>query len=167
MADLHLHTAWSDGNASVNTMARAVASSGLQYFAVTDHSRTSKLQGGLTPLLWLRQENALTLAATVCPVLHGIEVDILKNGVLDLPHSLLAAADIVVASVHSSWTDDARINTDRLIIAIESGFIDVLAHPTSAVVGIPGVPDYIRDPAPVHWNEIFEKCALWNVAVEM
>jgi histidinol phosphatase-like PHP family hydrolase/predicted nuclease with RNAse H fold/dephospho-CoA kinase len=167
MADLHLHTAWSDGNASVNTMARAIASSGLQYFAVTDHSRTSKLQGGLTPLLWLRQENALTLATTVCPVLHGIEVDILKDGALDLPHSLLAAADIVVASVHSSWTDDARINTDRLITAIESGFIDVLAHPTSAVIGIPGAPDYVREPAPVHWDEVFNKCALWNVAVEM
>lgn len=167
MADLHLHTAWSDGNASVNTMARAVAASGLQYFAVTDHSRTSKLQGGLTPLLWLRQENALTLATTVCPVLHGIEVDILKDGTLDLPESLLAAADFVVASVHSNWTDDARVNTDRLIRAVESGSIDVLAHPTSAVVGIPGAPDYIRDPAPVHWEEVFEKCALWSVALEM
>lgn len=167
VADLHLHTAWSDGNASVNTMARAVASSGLQYFAVTDHSRTSKLQGGLTPLLWLRQENALTLATTVCPVLHGIEVDILKDGTLDLPESLLSAADLVVASVHSNWTDDARINTDRLITAIESGCVDILAHPTSALVGVPGAPDYIRDPAPVYWEEVFEKCALWNVAVEM
>jgi histidinol phosphatase-like PHP family hydrolase/predicted nuclease with RNAse H fold/dephospho-CoA kinase len=167
LADLHLHTAWSDGNASVNTMARAVASSGLQYFAVTDHSRTSKLQGGLTPLLWLRQENALTLATTVCPILHGIEVDILKDGTLDLPESLLAAADIVVASVHSNWTEDSRVNTDRLIRAIESGCVDVLAHPTSAVVGIPGSPDYIRDPAPVQWEEVFEKCALWCVAVEM
>ncbi|MGH9567561.1 MAG: PHP domain-containing protein, partial [Candidatus Angelobacter sp.] len=167
MADLHLHTAWSDGNASVNAMARAVTASGLQYFAVTDHSRTSKLQGGLTPPLWLRQENALTLAETVCPVLHGIEVDILKNGTLDLPQSLLAAADLVVASVHSNWSDDVRINTDRLITAIESGCIDVLAHPTSALVGIPGAPDYIRDPAPVDWDEVFGKCALWSVAVEM
>lgn len=167
LADLHLHTAWSDGNASVNAMAQAVVSSGLKYFAVTDHSRTSKLQGGLTPPLWLRQENALTLAMTVCPVLHGIEVDILKDGTLDLPESLLAAADLVVASVHSNWTDDIRINTDRLITAIESGCIDILAHPTSAVVGVPGAPDYVRDPAPVNWDEVFEKCALWNVAVEM
>lgn len=167
IADLHLHTAWSDGNASVNTMARAVAASGLKYFAVTDHSRTSKLQGGLTPLLWLRQENALTLATPQCPVLHGIEVDILKDGTLDLPHSLLSAADLVVASVHSNWTDDARINTDRLLTAIESGCIDIIAHPTSAVIGIPGAPDYVRAPAPVQWDEVFEKCALWNVGVEM
>jgi histidinol phosphatase-like PHP family hydrolase/predicted nuclease with RNAse H fold/dephospho-CoA kinase len=166
-SDLHLHTAWSDGNASVNTMATAVAASGLKYFAVTDHSRTAKLQGGLTPPLWLRQANALTLAKPVCPVLHGIEVDILRDGTLDLPESLLSAADLVVASVHSSWTDDVRQNTDRLLRAIESGCIDIIAHPTSAVVGIPGSPDYLRLPAPVDWEEVFERCAIWNVALEM
>jgi histidinol phosphatase-like PHP family hydrolase/predicted nuclease with RNAse H fold/dephospho-CoA kinase len=167
VSDLHLHTAWSDGSASVNTMASAIVASGLKYFAVTDHSRTAKLQGGLTPLLWLRQSNALTLATPTCPVLHGIEVDILKDGTLDLPNSLLAAADIVVASVHSNWTDDVRANTDRLVRAIESGCIDILAHPTSAIVGKPGVPDYLRLPADVNWEEVFEKCASWRVALEM
>lgn len=166
-ADLHLHTAWSDGSASVNTMAKAVVANGLQYFAVTDHSRTAKLQGGLTPPLWLRQANALALATPVCPVLHGIEVDILKDGRLDLPQSLLAGADLVVASVHSSWTDDIRVNTNRLLTAIESGCIDILAHPTSAIVGKPGVPDYFRPPANIDWAEVFEKCAKWQVAVEM
>ncbi len=167
LSDLHLHTAWSDGSASVNTMASAVVASGLKYFAVTDHSRSSKLQGGLTPHLWLRQANALNLAGPVCPVLHGIEVDILKDGTLDLPHSLLEAADLVVASVHSSWTNDRRVNTERLVRAIESGCIDVLAHPTSALVGKPGVPDYFRAPADVNWNEVFENCAHWHVAVEL
>jgi histidinol phosphatase-like PHP family hydrolase/predicted nuclease with RNAse H fold/dephospho-CoA kinase len=167
VSDLHVHTAWSDGTASVNSMAKAVVATGLKYFAVTDHSRSSKLQGGLTPPLWLRQANALALAALVCPVLHGIEVDILNDGRLDLPHSLLAAADLVVASVHSNWTDDIRLNTDRLLRAIESGHIDVIAHPTSAVVGKPGVPDYVRTPAQVHWNEVFDKCAKWCVALEL
>ena len=166
-SDLHMHTAWSDGSASVNTMATAVVASGLRYFAVTDHSRTSKLQGGLTPILWLRQANALTLATPVCPVLHGIEVDILKDGTLDLPHSLLAAADLVVASVHSNWTDDVRLNTDRLVKAIQTGSIDILAHPTSALVGKPGVPDYLRRPADVNWDEVFDHCARWRVALEM
>ena len=166
-SDLHLHTAWSDGSASVNTMATAVVASGLQYFAVTDHSRGSKLQGGLTPLLWLRQANALSLAAPVCPVLHGIEVDILKDGTLDLPHSLLKAADLVVASVHTNWTSSGRLNTDRLLKAIESGCIDILAHPTSAVIGKPGVPDYLRPPAEVYWDEVFIQCARWRVALEM
>jgi histidinol phosphatase-like PHP family hydrolase/predicted nuclease with RNAse H fold/dephospho-CoA kinase len=166
ISDLHLHTAWSDGSASVDTMAKAVVASGLKYFAVTDHSRSSKLQGGLTPVLWLRQANALTLASPVCPVLHGIEVDILKDGTLDLPHSLLHAAELVIASVHSNWTDDARENTDRLLKAIESGCVDIIGHPTSAIVGKPGVPDYVRAPAQVHWSEVFEKCAQWQVALE-
>ena len=139
----------------MNSMAAAVVASGLR-FAVTDHSRSCKLQGGLTPPLWLRQANALTLAAPLCPVLHGIEVDILKDGTLDLPHSLLTAADLVVASVHSNWTDDTREKTDRLLRAIESGRVDIIAHPTSAVVGKPGVPDYWRAPAEVNWDEVFE-----------
>ena len=167
VSDLHLHTAWSDGSASVNTMARAVVASGLKHFAVTDHSRTAKLQGGLTPLLWLRQANALTLATPVCPVLHGIEVDILKDGTLDLPNSLLVAAELVVASVHSNWTNDVRANTNRLVRAIESGCIDIIAHPTSAIIGKPGVPDYLRAPAAVSWDEVFEKCASWHVALEL
>lgn len=165
-ADLHLHTAWSDGSASVSTMAEAIAAQGLSYFAVTDHSRSSKLQGGLTPILWLRQANALKLASPICPVLHGIEVDILRDGELDLPHSLLAAADIVIGSVHTNWSDDANENTQRLIRAVESGCIDILAHPTSAVVGKPGVPDYFRAPAEVDWDVVFRKCAEWRVALE-
>lgn len=167
LSDLHLHTAWSDGNASVNTMAIAIVASHLKFFAVTDHSRSSKLQGGLTPILWLRQANALTLAAPVCPVLHGIEVDILKDGSLDLPQSLLNACDLVVASVHSSWTDDPRVNTDRLLRAIESGSVDILAHATSAITGKPGVPDYLRMPATIYWDEVFERCVRWHVALEL
>ncbi|MGJ5816773.1 PHP domain-containing protein [Paludibaculum fermentans] len=166
-ADLHLHTAWSDGSASVNTMATAAVANGLEYFAVTDHSRSSKLQGGLTPLLWLRQASALELATPLCPVLHGIEVDILKDGALDLPSSLLNAADLVVASVHTNWTSSARVNTDRLLKAIESGCVDILAHPTSAIIGKPGVPDYHRPPADVNWDEVIPRCAQWKVALEM
>jgi histidinol phosphatase-like PHP family hydrolase/predicted nuclease with RNAse H fold/dephospho-CoA kinase len=148
-------------------MASAGASCGLQYLAITDHSRSSKLQGGLTPLAWLRQASALAFEASACPILHGIEVDILKDGALDLPGALLEAADIVVASVHSNWSVDPRTNTNRILRAIESGNIDVIAHPTSAITGKPGVPDYLRLPADVHWDEVFEKCALWHVAVEM
>lgn len=167
VSDLHIHTSWSDGSASLAIMASAAASGGLQYIAITDHSRSSKLQGGLTPLLWIRQASAFSFQVPACPILHGIEVDILKDGALDLPGALLEAADIVVASVHSNWSNDPRTNTDRILRAIETGNIDIIAHPTSAIVGKPGVPDYLRTPADLHWDEVFEKCALWQVAVEM
>ena len=141
-SDLHLHTVWSDGSATVNSMAEAVSRSGLEYFAITDHSRSCKLQGGLTPPMWLRQATALKLAEPLCPVIHGTEVDILRDGSVDLPGNLLRSAGLVIGSVHSNWTEDSRRNTNRLIAAIESGLIDVLGHPTSAVIGKPGVPDY-------------------------
>lgn len=165
-SDLHLHTVWSDGSATVNAMAEAVSRSGLEYFAVTDHSRSSKLQGGLTPPLWLRQANALKLAEPLCPVIHGIEVDILRGGTIDLPATLLRSAGLVIGSVHSNWTDDSRRNTDRLVTAIESGAIDVLGHPTSAIIGKPGVPDYIRPQAQVNWEEVFDACRRYGVSLE-
>ncbi len=165
-SDLHLHSSWSDGSASLPTMAEAVAARGLEYFAVTDHSRSCKLQGGLTPALWLRQANSLKLSKFPCSILHGIEVDILKDGTLDLPPAILSATDIVVASVHSSWSTDADENTRRLARAIQSGHVDILGHPTSAVTGKPGVPDYVRPPANIQWKEIFESCAKWRVALE-
>jgi histidinol phosphatase-like PHP family hydrolase/predicted nuclease with RNAse H fold/dephospho-CoA kinase len=165
-SDLHLHTVWSDGSATVNAMAEAIGRSGLEYFAVTDHSRSSKLQGGLTPPLWLRQATALALAAPLCPVIHGIEVDILRDGTIDLPMNLLSSAGLVIGSVHSNWTDDCRKNTDRLVTAIESGAIDVLGHPTSGIIGKPGVPDYTRSQAQIDWEEVFDTCRRYGVSLE-
>lgn len=166
-SDLHMHTTWSDGSASPEAMALAARHSGLDYIAITDHSRSCKLQGGLTPPSWLRQAQALRGAAPALPILHGIEVDILQDGSLDMPAALLRAADLVVASVHTNWTTDVRANTRRLLLAIESGCVDILAHPTSAITGKPGVPDYSRPPASVDWNQVFRACARWRVAVEM
>ena len=166
LGDLHSHSSWSDGAASVDVMAEAARASGLKYLAVTDHSRSSKLQGGLTPILWLRQATAIAFARSAQPLLHGIEVDILKDGRLDLPISLLSLADIVVGSVHANWSDDIDVNTSRILKAIESGGIDILAHGTSALVGKPGVPDYVREASRVDWSVVFRKCAEWHVAIE-
>jgi histidinol phosphatase-like PHP family hydrolase/predicted nuclease with RNAse H fold/dephospho-CoA kinase len=166
-ADLHLHTAWSDGNASLSSMATAIKNSGLTHFAVTDHSRSCKLQGGLTPVLWLRQAASIALNRVTCPIFHGIEVDILDDGRLDLPVGLLSGMDLVVGSVHSNWTSDEQVNTQRLSNAIETGLIDILGHPTSALIGKPGVPNYVRPPAKVNWEHIFSLCAKWKVALEL
>lgn len=166
-ADLHLHTAWSDGNASLESMAMTIKRAGLSHFAVTDHSRSCKVQGGLTPILWLRQAASISLNRSACPILHGIEVDILEDGSLDLPAGLLSGMDIVIASVHSNWTKDKQSNTRRLINAIETGLIDVMGHPTSAVVGKPGVPDYVRPHANIDWDAVFVHCAKWRVALEL
>lgn len=165
-SDLHLHTTWSDGAASLSSMADLAKRYGLSYIAVTDHSRSCKLQRGLTPVEWLRQSNSLMFDEPEIPVLHGIEVDILQDGSLDLPNSLLASADFVVASVHSNWSKNLAENTQRLISVIESGCVDVIGHPTSALTGKPGVPNYVRSQANVEWEKVFKECSRWEVAVE-
>ncbi len=164
--DFHSHTNWSDGATPLTAMVQAVQDRNLGYLAITDHSRSSKLQSGLTPVAWLRQAVSLSLLSARTDILHGIELDILDNGQLDLPGSLLAGMDIVVASVHTNWSPDRTTNTARLIRAIQSGHVDILGHPTSTILGKPGVPTYYRPPAPVDWNEVFQACSEWNVAVE-
>ncbi len=166
-SDLHVHTSWSDGLATPAAMATGAAANGLSYIAITDHSRSSKIQGGLAPWAWLRQAIALADARLECRVLHGLEVDILPDGQLDMPTGILQGMDFVVGSVHSAWGRSKDENTDRLVRAIESGMIDVLGHPTGAMIGRPGEPSYVRPPADVDWDVVFERCAKWRVAVEV
>jgi histidinol phosphatase-like PHP family hydrolase/predicted nuclease with RNAse H fold/dephospho-CoA kinase len=166
-SDLHLHTSWSDGNSDISGMAAALKKAGREYFAITDHSRSCKLQGGLTPVVWLRQAASLLTQNLPCRALHGIEVDILATGSLDLPSGLLRGMDLVIGSVHGNWSANTEENTLRLLRAIESGLIDILGHPTSALVGKPGVPNYRREPAAVDWPRIFRHCAQWRVALEL
>ena len=165
--DLHLHSNWSDGNSDVGAIAKSLKKAGREYFALTDHSRSCKLQGGLTPVAWLRQAVSLRTQRLPCRVLHGVEVDILSDGRLDLPDGLLRGMDIVIGSVHSNWSASADENTLRLIRAIESRCIDILGHPTSAVIGKPGVPNYVRPPVALDWLQIFSHCARWRVALEL
>ncbi len=164
--DLHLHSNWSDGAASMTSMATSARRRGHKYIAVTDHSRSCKLQGGLGPIDWLRQSHSLRMTPPPIPVLHGIEVDILADGTLDLPQSLLSQAGIVIGSVHNNWSKSKKANTDRLIAAIESGMIDVVGHPTTALIGKPGVPSYVRLRPDVEWIEVFDACQRWDVAIE-
>jgi histidinol phosphatase-like PHP family hydrolase/predicted nuclease with RNAse H fold/dephospho-CoA kinase len=165
--DLHLHSNWSDGNSDVGSIARNLKKAGREYFALTDHSRSCKLQGGLTPVAWLRQAVSLRTQKLPCRVLHGIEVDILADGRLDLPDGLLRGMDIVIGSIHGNWASSEQENTLRLLRAIESGHIDIIGHPTAAVIGKPGVPNYVRPPAAVDWPRIFRHCERWRVALEL
>jgi histidinol phosphatase-like PHP family hydrolase/predicted nuclease with RNAse H fold len=165
--DLHVHSNWSDGNSDVASTASRLKKAGREYFALTDHSRSCKLQGGLTPVTWLRQAVSLKAQKLACRVFHGIEVDILPDGRLDLPDGLLRGMDIVIGSVHGGWSGSPEENTLRLLRAIESRHIDILGHPTSAVIGKPGVPNYRRAPVAVDWKRIFSHCAQWRVALEL
>ena len=167
IADLHMHTYWSDGIGTPANMISAAAAMGLQYMAITDHSQSSKLQGGLKPATWLRQAIALKNTSFPCLVLHGLEVDILHDGQLDMPSGLLKGMDFVIGSFHSGLHYNREKNTERLLRAIESDHIDVIGHPTAKLLGRPGEPNYYRPPIEFDWDQILEACAKRRVALEI
>jgi DNA polymerase (family 10) len=132
--DLHTHSNWSDGRNEIAVMARAAAERGYQYIVLTDHSQSLTIAQGLTPERF--RARAVEIAAVnkqpgMARVLNGAEVDILPDGSLDLPDDCLASLDIVVASVHVALDQPKDVITQRVLRALRSPHVDVLAHPTS------------------------------------
>jgi DNA polymerase (family 10) len=136
--DLHAHSTYTDGRASIEEMARAAAEAGLQYLAITDHSRRLAMAHGLDAKRlreqWRKIERAGRLVKGIA-ILRGIEVDILEDGSLDLPDDVLAELDWVVASVHYKLEQKPAEMTRRLIKAIRNRKVDVIGHPSGRLIG--------------------------------
>jgi DNA polymerase (family X) len=136
--DLHSHSTWTDGRASIEDMALSAEKYGLEYFALTDHSQRLKMVGGLDPVRLRAQWREVETVRKRVPgiiLLRGIEVDILEDGSLDLPQEILAKLDWVVVSVHSKLHQDSATMTKRLIRAIRDPLVDVIGHPTGRLIG--------------------------------
>ncbi len=135
--DLHTHTDATDGRASLADMAQAARKLGHDYIAITDHSRRITMAHGLDPARLGRQIDAIArLNETLqgFTVLAGIEVDILANGALDLPDSILRRLDLVVASIHSGFDLPAQKQTARVLRAMDNRYVSILAHPTGRLI---------------------------------
>ena len=131
--DLHMHTTESDGREPLEVMAAAAHRLGYEYIAITDHSKSLAMANGLD------ERRALEHAARVralngrfegLTLLAGIECDILADGSLDLADDCLAQLDIVVASIHSHFSQEESQMTDRVLRALDCRWVDVLGHPT-------------------------------------
>jgi len=136
--DLHVHSDWTDGTASIETMARAAQARGYEYIALTDHSRRVAMAHGLDPAQLSRHNHEidrLNERLNGLTVLKGIEVDILKDGRLDLPDSSLAKLDIVVAAVHSYFDLPREEQTARVIRAMNNRYVSIIGHPTGRLIG--------------------------------
>ncbi len=135
--DLHMHSTWTDGQASIEEMAVAAKSRGLKYIAITDHSKRVTMVGGLTADK-LQQEWAeideLRKRLTGITLLKGVEVDILERGGLDIPDEVLAEADWVVASVHFGQQQSREQITGRVLDALQNPHVDAIAHPTGRML---------------------------------
>lgn len=136
--DLHVHSDWTDGTVPVAEMAEAAQARGYEYMALTDHSRRVAMTHGLDPARLARQIHEidrLNGKLKNFTILKGIEVDILKDGSLDLPDSSLAKLDVVVAAVHSHFDLPRRAQTERVVRALENRHVSILAHPTGRLIG--------------------------------
>ncbi|MDT8342033.1 MAG: PHP domain-containing protein, partial [Longimicrobiales bacterium] len=136
--DLHMHSTWSDGTASILEMARACRDRGYQYMAVTDHSRAVTVAGGLTPERvreqWEEVARVQEEMGEDFRIFRGQEVDILKDGSLDQPDDILEGLDLVVVSVHSFMDMDRDAMTRRVLKALSHPRVDILAHPTGRLL---------------------------------
>jgi len=141
--DLHTHTTWSDGKATLEEMVARAADKGYEYYAVCDHSQ--RLRGDLLE----RQSAAIDALQEAVPlrILKGIEVNIRADGTIDADADVLATRDWVVASVHSSFEKNA---TERVLAAMESPYVDCIGHVTNRKIGK-------REPAPVDVERVIEK----------
>ncbi len=136
--DLHVHSDWTDGTATIKAMAEGARALGYRYMALTDHSRRVAMAHGLDPARLSRQAkeiDRLNERLDGITVLKGIEVDILKDGGLDLPDASLAELDVVIASVHSYFDLPRQAQTDRVICAMRNRHVSIVGHPTGRLIG--------------------------------
>jgi DNA polymerase (family 10) len=136
--DLHCHSDWTDGTASIADMATAAQARGYDYMALTDHSRRQTMSHGLDPakvVRQIREIDRLNAKFKNFTILKGIEVDILKDGRLDLPDATLAKLDVVVASVHSFFDLPREAQTERMIRAMRNPHVSIIGHPTGRLIG--------------------------------
>ncbi|HEY8496861.1 MAG TPA: DNA polymerase/3'-5' exonuclease PolX [Limnochordales bacterium] len=136
--DLHVHSDWSDGLDTIEAMALAARERGYEYIAITDHSPSLSVARGLDPG---RLEEQLEAIARLnrqldgIRILTGCEVDILRDGSLDLPDDILARLDVVVASVHTAMNLDEAEMTERIVAAMRNPHVDIIGHPTGRILG--------------------------------
>ena len=161
--DLHMHTKASDGRNTMREMALAAKAQGLSYIAITEHSRRLAVARGLDPQRLARQIDeidSLNAELSGITVLKGIEVDILEDGALDLPDSVLQRLDVVIAAVHGKFELPRRRQTERILRALDNRCVNLLAHPTGRLIGA-------REPYDVDMLRIMRKAKSRRIFLEL
>ncbi len=165
--ELHGHSNWSDGHASIEAMAQAAMDRGYHYWLLSDHSVGLGVTGGvdgdklqeqrrIVDALndrWAREGRDFRL-------LLGVELEILADGSLALPDDVLAQLDVVVASIHSSLRQDRETITQRCLKAVANPHVDILGHPTGRLLGR-------RPPTELDMDRVLEACAATGTVVEI
>ena len=161
--DVHSHTNWSDGKATMLDMARGAQALGYRYLGVTDHSPRIKVVNGLGAERLLAQSREMAEVQAQMDdltLLQGIEVDILEDGALDLPDPVLELLDVVIASPHVKLRQEPAAMTERMLRAVSNPHVDVIGHPTGRRPGS-------REGATYDFEAVFKEAARHKVALEI
>lgn len=173
-SDLHTHSKWSDGTQEIEDHARAYKNAGYEFIALTDHSKNLVVAHGLDPERYEMQWDEIDLlntefakesqrkkkSETAFTILKGTECDILPDGSLDLPDKTLKKMDLVIGAVHTSFKMSEKEMTNRIIKAIKSGHVNILAHPTGRIINQ-------REPYAVDMEAVMDAAVKYNVALEI
>jgi len=160
--ELHCHTVWSDGHASIEAMALAAKARGYAYLAISDHSHSLGVANGLTRERLLAQaaEIAAVSRRLEFPLLRSSEVEVHRDGSLDFDIETLHGLDVVIASTHSGLTRPRAELMARLDAALSGGRVDVLAHPSGRLIEA-------REPGDFDWPAVFALARERGVALEI
>ena len=161
--DLHCHTTWSDGKATVLEMAETARGRGYEYLAICDHSPSVRVVPGVTADDLRRQAEEIAAAnERLAPfrVLRGVECDILSDGTLDLPDDVLAKLDWVMASVHAGQRQPREELTARVLEAVRNPHVSALSHPTGRLINR-------RLPNALDLDRVFEAALETGTALEV
>ncbi len=162
-ADLHMHTDRSDGRDSLETMVRAAKARGYEYCAITEHSKSLTVARGFNEARVRKSVEELAAVRKKVPgieVLHGLEVDILADGALDLGDDALALLDWVIVSLHSRLEQPADVVNARVLRALSHPAVCAMAHPSGRLIGT-------RGGAALDFEQVFKRAAELVVAMEI
>jgi DNA polymerase (family 10) len=161
--DVHMHTVETDGKNTIEEMAEAAQAHGYKYIAITDHSKNLAFANGLDDkraLVHIQRIREASDRINGIKIFAGIEVDILGDGDLDLSDEVLAQMDVVIASVHSQFSQDRARMTERLLKAIANPNTSILGHPTGRQL-------LRRDAYALDMDAILKSAAKHKVAMEL
>ncbi len=163
MGDIHSHTKWSDGRATMLEMAQGAQALGYSYLGITDHSPRITVVHGLNAERLVAQSREMAEVQKQVDgvtLLQGIEVDILEDGALDLPDGVLEILDVVIASPHVKLRQEPTAMTERMMRAVSHPHVDVIGHPTGRRPGS-------REGASYDFEAVFKEAAKNHIALEI
>jgi len=162
-ADLHMHTTRTDGRDSIDDMVQGAQARGYEYLAITEHSKAIAMAFGFDAARVRESVREIEAARKRHPdihIVHGLEVDILADGELDLDDDTLALLDWVIVSIHSRFEQTPDVATARALRAVSHPLVHAFGHPTGRAIGS-------RDPSPFDVERVSEAAAANGVAMEI